>query len=698
MKICNSESEFIELVAPAVQRACKRYGMLPSVVLGQSALELGYAIKSYWDNESIADLLKYNNCVGQKSDLLSSSWWDYSVWPGKSFTKKTPEWYDGRQVTISDDFRIFDDIEQSYCDYILFLTYASNEGYHGKPKYGKEVIDIKDPQKLITAIRSRGYATDPSYDKSVMKIINKHNLTKYDDLSNVKMTDYIPPALKEGNMKTDIDIIDITNENTPPRWGNTREALVFHFLGVAGADNPYLYDGGYGGHWYISRKGEVYHAVKPGGTVWAVGSGGWGVKTDKWNNGNTESVEMGCENDNGSDDIDDKTWWFHTKTQEMAVKLARYWLEDRGYGVSESSVNERILIHNSITNKPCPAPWLHCAGYQSPRESGQRNWSFEEFKRKIWEGYGKDYLEKGDSGSDVKSMQNMLISLGYSCGSAGADGDFGNATYKAVKSFQKAFNIKGTGIYDKETKNALRREYKQRVKGMKANEITVAQLLKSCKNVMDTARKNGYKYGDSRSLPPTDDGLISCDRLIAKALWDLGFKDQQKGGEVVSTLEDYLTKHGFKKSTAKKDIKQGSILLVTHKGSKNYGHAFVCVSCYDDWTTDRYDAGSDARIQKKQPLKGLSWDYQKENFAVFNIPVKEEKKDDKKETFKATGTATATVDDLNVRKEPDATATVLRKLSKGNRFEVDGQISGNWVHVRVVDTIGWIKKWYVNYD
>ena len=695
MKICNSESEFIELVAPAIQRACKRYGMLPSVILGQSALELGYAIKDYWDNESIADLLKYNNCVGQKSDLLSSSWWDYSVWPGKSFTKKTPEWYDGRQVTISDDFRIFDDIEQSYCDYILFLTYASNEGYHGKPKYGKEVIDIKDPQKLITAIRSRGYATDPSYDKSVMKIINKHNLTKYDDLSNVKMTDYIPPALKEGNMKTDIDIIDITNENTPPRWGNTREALVFHFLGVAGADNPYLYDGGYGGHWYISRKGEVYHAVKPGGTVWAVGSGGWGVKTDKWNNGNTESVEMGCENDNGSDDIDDKTWWFHTKTQEMAVKLARYWLEERGYGVSESSVNERILIHNSITNKPCPAPWLHCAGYQSPRESGQRNWSFEEFKRKIWEGYGKDYLEKGDKGSDVKSMQNMLISLGYSCGSTGADGDFGNATYKAVKSFQKALNIKATGIYDKETKNALRREYKQRIKGMKANEITVSQLLKSCKNVMDTARKNGYKYGDSRSLPPTDDGLISCDRLIAKALWDLGFKDQQKGGEVVSTLEDYLTKHGFKKSTAKKDIKQGSILLVTHKGSKNYGHAFVCVSCYDDWTTDRYDAGSDARIQKKQPLKGLSWDYQKENFAVFNIP---EKKDDKKETFKATGTATATVDDLNVRKEPDATSTVLRKLNKGNRFEVDGQISGNWVHVRVVDTVGWIKKWYVNYD
>ena len=679
MELCRSEHEYIEKIAPAVQKACKKYGYLPSVLIAQSCLENGFGCLSHFDNDGIRDLLKYNNMVGLKKDLLNSTWADKSVWPGKWFTKETPEEYGGKKVTIKDDFRIYDNIQQSFEDFILFLLYASNDGK--RPKYGPEVVNIKDPATLIEAVRSRGYATDSQYSKSVMSIINRHNLTKYDG----------------GNMKTDIDIIDITNENTPPRWGNTREALVFHFLGVAGADNPYLYDGGYGGHWYISRKGEVYHAVKPGGTVWAVGSGGWGVKTDKWNNGNTESVEMGCENDNGSDDIYDKTWWFHTKTQEMAVILARYWLEDRGYGVSESSVNERILMHNSITNKPCPAPWLHCAGYQSPRESGQRNWSFEEFKRKIWEGYGKDYLEKGDSGSSVKSMQNMLISLGYSCGSAGADGDFGNATYKAVKAFQKAFNIKATGIYDKETKNALRREYKQRVKGMKANEISVAQLLKSCKNVMDTVRKNGYKYGDSRSLPPTDDGLISCDRLIAKALWDLGFKDQRQGGEVVSTLEDYLTKHGFKKSTAKKDIKQGSILLVTHKGAKNYGHAFVCVSCYDDWTTDRYDSGSDSRIQKKQPLKGLSWEYQKENFAVFNIPV--EKKDDKKDTFKATGTATATVDDLNVRKEPDATSTVLRKLNKGNRLEVDGQISGNWVHVRVAETcIGWIKKWYVNYD
>ena len=109
MKVCSSESEFIMTVAPAAQKAGKRYNMLPSILIAQSALELGYAIKSYWDNPSIADLLKYENMVGQKRFLLNDSWSDKSVWPGRWFTKETPEEYNGKLVTIKDDFRIFDE-------------------------------------------------------------------------------------------------------------------------------------------------------------------------------------------------------------------------------------------------------------------------------------------------------------------------------------------------------------------------------------------------------------------------------------------------------------------------------------------------------------------------------------------------------------------------------------------------------------
>ena len=47
-------------------------------------------------------------------------------------------------------------------------------------------------------------------------------------------------------------------------------------------------------------------------------------------------------------------------------------------------------------------------------------------------------LSKGAKGDTVKALQILLIGRGYSCGSAGADGDFGSNTEKAVRAFQDA--------------------------------------------------------------------------------------------------------------------------------------------------------------------------------------------------------------------------------------------------------------------
>lgn len=192
MEPCSSEEEYIEKIAPAVQRVCKKYGYLPSVLIAQSCLENGYGIPSYWDNPEISGLIYYNNMVGLKSELLSASWQDYTVWGGKSITKKTPEVYDGHAVIITDSFRVYSSIEQSFADYLLFMTYASNYGPGGKPKYGPEVTSIKNPSKLIKEVAKRGYATGSTYPTSVIRIINNHDLTKYDDLSKVKPTSYGP--------------------------------------------------------------------------------------------------------------------------------------------------------------------------------------------------------------------------------------------------------------------------------------------------------------------------------------------------------------------------------------------------------------------------------------------------------------------------------------------------------------------------
>lgn len=65
--------------------------------------------------------------------------------------------------------------------------------------------------------------------------------------------------------------------------------------------------------------------------------------------------------------------------------------------------------------------------------------------------------------------------------------------------------------------------------------------------------------------------------------------------------------------------------------------------------------------------------------------------------WKAAGTATSTADGVRVRQTPNG--TILGQVNTGNRFEVDGQKSGEWVHVKVAGIgVGYIHQDYVKYD
>ena len=64
-------------------------------------------------------------------------------------------------------------------------------------------------------------------------------------------------------------------------------------------------------------------------------------------------------------------------------------------------------------------------------------------------------LKNGDEGPDVKQLQENLIELGFSCGSYGADGEFGDCTEMAVEAFQRAHGLPNTGAYDAVTREAL---------------------------------------------------------------------------------------------------------------------------------------------------------------------------------------------------------------------------------------------------
>lgn len=66
-------------------------------------------------------------------------------------------------------------------------------------------------------------------------------------------------------------------------------------------------------------------------------------------------------------------------------------------------------------------------------------------------------------------------------------------------------------------------------------------------------------------------------------------------------------------------------------------------------------------------------------------------------TWKATGTAASTVDNLYIRETPNG--YVLGKINKGNRVEINGEKSGMWTKVKVAGIgIGWAATKYLKID
>lgn len=97
-------------------------------------------------------------------------------------------------------------------------------------------------------------------------------------------------------------------------------------------------------------------------------------------------------------------------------------------------------------------------------------------------------LRKGDKGEAVAALQKKLIGLGYDLGKWGVDGDFGAATEKAVKAFQKASGLVDDGIVGEKTRKAL----EAKTEAKKTYSVTVRGLTEEeAGKVMDVLRAEG---------------------------------------------------------------------------------------------------------------------------------------------------------------------------------------------------------------
>lgn len=166
-----TKEKFVEVVGEIAKSLYPDTNILPSVVTAQCCLETGYGL-----GPDATELVKHNNLLGMKAELLNSTWQEHSVWDGKTFSKRTPEVYNGKTTYITDTFRAYPDYRTCILDYEMFLLNVKNSsGY----KYRK-VATMTSPKEVITAISKGGYATDPSYILKVLSIITENQLEKLD--------------------------------------------------------------------------------------------------------------------------------------------------------------------------------------------------------------------------------------------------------------------------------------------------------------------------------------------------------------------------------------------------------------------------------------------------------------------------------------------------------------------------------------
>lgn len=251
---------------------------------------------------------------------------------------------------------------------------------------------------------------------------------------------------------------NIANKNN---YGNKRslsviEYIVIHYTANDGdtdeSNGRYFRDYAVdaSAHYFVDDD-SVTQSVPDDYVAWHCGGGlqGSGGHTfhKKCMNTNSIGIEI-C------DDVKNGVVYPSQKTIDNAIALTKMLMKK--YNVPAS----KVIRHYDVTGKICPGYW--CGNAEK-----ERKWKTE-FWNKISgelsaadEPEVKNYLMVGDTGSDVKKMQESLIKLGYSCGVYGADADFGSGTEDALKRFQKDNGLSVDGKYGEKTKAKVESLLKQ---------------------------------------------------------------------------------------------------------------------------------------------------------------------------------------------------------------------------------------------
>lgn len=186
---------------------------------------------------------------------------------------------------------------------------------------------------------------------------------------------------------------------------------------------------------------ESIQAIPFNRNAWHAGDGGSG-------NGNRKyiSIEI-CYSKSGGDKFN--------KAEQRASKEVASLLKSYGWGI------DKVKKHQDFSGKYCPHRTLDLGWNRflnmikteldGTTSSTTTNTNTAPTNNSVSTlGEAKNYI-----GSRCKELQEKLIACGYNCGGYGADGIFGNSTYKSLIDFQSKNGLVADGLAGTKTFNKL---------------------------------------------------------------------------------------------------------------------------------------------------------------------------------------------------------------------------------------------------
>ncbi|OUL58590.1 flagellar assembly peptidoglycan hydrolase FlgJ [Pseudoalteromonas ulvae] len=151
----DSPESFIQKLWQKAKVAGEKLNLNPAAMIAQAALETG------WGKHVITapNGQSSNNLFNIKAG---------GNWQGDSVKKVTLEFEDGVAVKKNAAFRAYGSIEESFDDFVNFLSSGS--------RYQEALKSTGNMEQFLHKLQQAGYATDPNYAKKIIGILNSEGL------------------------------------------------------------------------------------------------------------------------------------------------------------------------------------------------------------------------------------------------------------------------------------------------------------------------------------------------------------------------------------------------------------------------------------------------------------------------------------------------------------------------------------------